>query len=86
MKKKERKGQRDFQKKSKEFEGRKRLRKNGLDPHITSGEKGSGTNQKRAEKDKNERIFWKKGPQNSINRACTYIEKKSKLAPEVSQQ
>ena len=47
----------------------------------------SGTSQKRAEKEKNERIFWKKGPQISIIRACTYIEKKeSKSAPEVSQQ
>ena len=75
MKKKETKGQRDFQRKSKEFEGRERFRKNGLDPHRTSKEKGNGTNQKSKEKDKNERIFWEKGHQNSINRACTYLER-----------
>ena len=58
-----------------------RFRKNGLDPHRTSGEKGNGTNQKRAEKDKKERIFWKKGQQNIINRACTYLEKKKQVSP-----
>ena len=38
--KKEREGQRDFQRKFKEFEGKERFRKNGLDHHRTSGGKG----------------------------------------------
>ena len=76
MKKKEREWQREFQRKFKEFERRERSRKNGLEHHRTSEER-DGTSQKRAEKDKKERIFWKKGHQSSINRACTYLEKRA---------
>ena len=43
-------------------------------------------NQEIEEEDKKERIFWKKGHQNSIIRACTYLERESKLAPVFSQQ
>ena len=77
-------GKRRVKRLSKEFDGRERFRKNGLDPHRTSGEEESGTSQKRAEKEKDERIFWKEGLQNTINKACTYIEKKRASHPQQS--
>ena len=61
-------------KKLREFERIEESGRIGLEL-IEHQEERNGTNQKKAEKDKEEGTFWKKGHQNSINKACTYLRK-----------
>ena len=54
---------------------------------IEHQEKGVEQDRRGQRKKRMRESSGRKGPQNSINKACTYIEKKeSKSAPEVSQQ